>query len=347
MSRDRERTARRMCYDRLLPGRPRRLQRTRMPEAPGRNVARAIAPQQSVWVNGSRITVHFMEGSDAQISMVQEIAPRWTQHANLGFAFVDDPSADVRITFDPLDGAWSYVGTDGLSIPYHAATMNLGWLDQGVILHEFGHMIGLGHEHQNPDGGIVWNEEKVIEDLKGPPNYWTEQQIRHNVLEKYAADQIHGTSFDDESIMLYAFPDDWTENMPATQENDEISAMDRDFVRSGDMYPGRQEPDDAAAELQLGAAVEGAIAKGGEEDLYRLDVSKGGVHEVETSGGTDVVLALFGPGSPTRLVDRNDDGGVGLNARVVAYLEPGTYYAQVRHYWPDATGEYSIVARAL
>ena len=32
--------------------------------------------------------------------------------------------------------------------------------------------------------------EIVIADLSGPPNYWDEATIRHNVLEKYSLDQI-------------------------------------------------------------------------------------------------------------------------------------------------------------
>src|SRR5918996_1323955 len=79
------------------------------------------------------------------------------------------------------------------------------FLDGGTAAHEFGHAIGLAHEHQNPAGGIEWNEEVVLRDLSGPPNSWTPEQIRHNVLEKYRADQIRGTDFDRDSIMLYFF----------------------------------------------------------------------------------------------------------------------------------------------
>jgi hypothetical protein len=332
-----------MCFDRIL-ARVQRPQRTF--QAPNGRF-RAVAPQRSVWINGSPIRITFLGGTKPQQDMVQRIARQWTDHANLSFEFTDDPRADIRVTFDPTDGAWSYIGTDNLGIPTNAATLNLGWLDQGVILHEFGHMIGLGHEHQNPEGGIEWNEAAVIADLQGPPNFWDEATIRFNVLERYSVDQIHGTKFDSKSIMLYAFPDEWTRNMGATQENTDLSEQDRAFVRSEKMYPGRKAPDESAVELRLGELTEGAIEVHEEEDLYRFEVGKAGLHVVETTGGTDVVLGVFGPDEPTLLVARDDDGGQGLNARIVARLEPGTYYAQVRHYWPDGIGEYRISAKAV
>ncbi|NIV74675.1 MAG: peptidase [Gammaproteobacteria bacterium] len=328
-----------ICFDRLLPWDLRRQQRTRaLPD--GR--VRAVSPVGKQWVNGSAIRIRFLNGTREQRDRVQEIAPEWTRHANLDFEFTQDPRAEVRVSFDPNDGAWSYVGTDNLNIPLHAATLNLGWQDEGVILHEFGHMIGLSHEHQNPDGGIVWNEEAVIRDLSGSPNYWDEATIRHNVLDKYSVDQVHGTEFDPESVMLYAFPDDWTQNMGPTRENDDLSDLDEQFVRSAQMYPGREAPPPRATELPVCTATAAAIAAAGEEDLYRFEVKAAGLHTIETSGSTDVVLTLFGPNSPTQLVAQDDDGGTGTNARISAVLEPGAYFARVRHYNPARTGEYHI-----
>jgi hypothetical protein len=143
-----------MCFDRILPGELSRLQRTMIVN--GRT--RAISPVGKQWINGSTLRVNFLQGSESQRDMVREIAPEWTRHTNLKFEFTDDPRAEIRVTFDSNDGAWSYVGTDNSRIPLHAATFNLGWQDEAVILHEFGHMIGMAHEHQNPAAGIQWNE---------------------------------------------------------------------------------------------------------------------------------------------------------------------------------------------
>ncbi len=328
-----------ICFDRVLPQDLRRLQR--LASLPGGR-SRAISPMGKQWINGSTIRIRFMEGTQAQQDMVRDIAPLWTEHANLNFEFGDDPTAQIRVTFDADDGSWSYVGTDNLNLPLHAATLNLGWQDRGVILHEFGHMVGLSHEHQNPDGGILWNEEAVIRDLKGRPNYWDEATIRHNVLNKYAADQVMGTNFDPQSIMLYEFPDSWTQNMGATHENDELSSLDEMFVQSDRMDPGRPAPEDRATDIPVAAALAAEISQAGEEDLYRFGVSTAAQHVIETSGSTDVVMSLFGPDSTTNLLAQDDAGGSGTNARISAFLEPGSYYARVRHYNPQSSGEYRI-----
>jgi hypothetical protein len=154
-----------ICFEKLLPQEVNRPQATR--RMTDGNV-RAISPKCKQWVSGSTITIRFSGDNQRQRDMVGDIAPVWTEHAKLQFEFTDDPRAKIRVSFDEDDGAWSYVGTDNLNIPLNAATLNLGWQDEGVILHEFGHMIGLSHEHQSPHGGIVWNEQEVISDLSGP-----------------------------------------------------------------------------------------------------------------------------------------------------------------------------------
>ena len=336
--------ARKMCFDRLLPGEMNRAHRVQRYQ-PQRGIMRdkAISLVGKQWVNSSTIAIRFLDGTSRQQDMVREVAPEWTRHANLEFAFTDDPTAQIRVTFDADDGAWSYVGTDNLSIPLHAATLNLGWQDEGVILHEFGHMIGLSHEHQNPDGGINWDEAAVIRDLSGPPNFWTEDQIRHNVLNKYSADQLHGTTFDPDSIMLYAFPADWTTDGFATHENEKLSDLDEQFVQSAQMYPRDAAPPQDATELTVASSRADEIGAPGETDSFTFTVDTAGEHVVQTMGSTDVYLSLFGPNDPTQLIAEDDDGGAGRNAQVSADLPPGQYFVSVRHYSDQATGSYRII----
>lgn len=332
---------RKMCFDKILPRDLYRPNRTTM-SAGGR--IRAIAIADKRWINGTTIRIRFLEGTQEQIDMVKEFAPQWTQHANLKFEFTDDIDAQIRVAFDSSDGAWSYVGTDNLNIPRSQPTLNLGWQDESVILHEFGHMIGLSHEHQNPDQGINWNEQVVIDELAGPPNYWDESTVRHNVLKKYSADILHGTAFDPESIMLYAFPAEWTTDGFATHENDELSNIDKEFVKSEKMYPSMDPAEQRAVPLELCRTVEAEISQAGEEDLYRLIVEQSGIYTIQTRGSTDVVMQLYGPDSLATLIAEDDDGGSGRNSLIEAELESGKYYLQVKHYSPDARGAYKILA---
>ena len=333
-----------VCFDRILPRDLMRRQATM--RAAGRT--RAIAPIGKTWMNGSTLRVRFIGGTAAQKAKVREQAGWWTAHANLKFAFDDAPDAEIRVSFDADDGAWSYVGTDCRGIPLNEATMNLGFMDGGTTAHEFGHAIGLAHEHQNPAGGIQWNEAVVIREMAKSPNFWDEATTRHNILRKYAADQINGTAFDPKSIMLYFFPADWTLNGIGTEANEVLSELDKQFVAGARMYPRTAPTVAEATELKVNATrrTAAAIGRFGEEDLFGFAVTRPGRHVIDTRGPTDVVMKLFGPDRPTALIAEDDDSGVDYNARIAADLVAGHYWAQVRHYnRASGKGEYTIRVR--
>ena len=145
---------------------------------------------------------------------------------NLDISFVDNPAnANVRVSFDPNGGAWSLVGTDHLD-QTSGATMNLGWFDVPTTIHEFCHVLGMIHEHQNPSGQtIMWNENKVLEWAKETQG-WSEQTTKDNIINKYDKSSINGSSFDPLSIMLYFFPADLTLNNTGTKQNFRLSSED-------------------------------------------------------------------------------------------------------------------------
>jgi Astacin (Peptidase family M12A) len=329
-----------ICFDRILPRdlmRP--LRRTKGPDGNDR----AISPLGKTWINGSTLRVRFMGGTPAQQATAREQARWWEEVANLAFDFGHAPDAEIRVTFDSGDGAWSMVGTDARQVPFNQATMNLGFLDGGTAGHEFGHAMGLAHEHSNPAGGIRWNEPVVLAALAGPPNFWDQATVRHNVFRKYAVDQINGTVFDPDSIMLYSFPASWTLNGVATHANDVLSALDKEFVAGAAMYPKEAPTPPSAMLLEVGGPkVTGAIGTAGEEDLYRFAVETDGVYDITTRGVTDVYMKLFGPDSETALVEEDDDSGYGLNARITAALLPGHYLVQIRHHSTSGVGSYTI-----
>ena len=214
---------------------------------------------QKLWKKGSKIRIGFTEIGEhvgmknidmgpytdplqkyikymsAQAVVKKIVDERIKPLVNLDIEFVENPSeANVRISFDPLGGAWSLVGTDHLEEKINP-TMNFGWIDVPTVIHEMGHMLGMVHEHQNPRGQhIDWNEKKVFEWAKQTQG-WDEETTKNNIINKYDINSINGSSFDPQSIMLYFFPADLTNNNVGTKENQRLSGLDVKWIH--DMYP--------------------------------------------------------------------------------------------------------------
>jgi len=208
---------------------------------------RAVFLGETRWETGETIKIAFIGGTAAQRAHVQTVAQKWTKYANLVFLWdVAQDESDVRIAFTPGAGSWSYLGAQNRGIAKDKPTMNLGWEPEnptpqqnvGTILHEFGHMLGLAHEHMNPKINFTWNREAVIKDLSGPPNNWSVETIEHNVLKKLPADtpKLVVSEFDPQSIMLYGFPASWTNEGVSTVSNAKISLEDKLMLSK--MYPG-------------------------------------------------------------------------------------------------------------
>jgi serralysin len=207
---------------------------------------RAALVKDSKWTAGDIISVSFLDGDPAVQDKVKAAALTWTTPdlARLTFDFRKNTSNTlIRISFK-FSGSWSVIGTTCKQVTDTTQpTMNYGWLTpdseddeiRRVVLHEFGHALGLIHEHQNPAGGIQWDRDAVTRDLSGPPNNWTEDVIDHNMFETYQADETNFTDTDKDSIMMYPIPANWTLNGFTVGLNTELSATDRQFVHQ--QYP--------------------------------------------------------------------------------------------------------------
>ena len=151
-----------------------------------------------------------------------------------------DMDAEIRIQFNNTKGCNSYVGKDNLKIPKHLPTMNFEWFDVATVLHEFGHVLGLRHEHKSPFGKTIqWDYSVIYEYFKKTEN-WDEDEVNFQIIDQIDKDSINGTEFDPKSIMLYFYPAELTKNKEGTSENQRLSSKDVYYIAS--LYtPNRDE----------------------------------------------------------------------------------------------------------
>lgn len=249
-----------ICFERIIPDAldsermVRRALRRTMMEAEGGTLdpqavqtrTRMALIRSKQWQPGQELRCRFLHGSTEVKKKVEAIAHEWEKHANIKLKFVKTGDAEIRIAFAD-DGSWSAVGRDALNTEYfpkHQPTMNYGWLDsstsaaeyQRVVLHEFGHALGCIHEHQSPKFDRKWNRAKVLETFSGSPNFWSEEEIEHNVLKKYSSTGVASTDFDADSIMLYVFDADlFSDGKGPTNDNKKLSVKDIKFIKQ--LYP--------------------------------------------------------------------------------------------------------------
>lgn len=208
--------------------------------------SRAALWRTAKWPEHSAISISFLSGDESLRRRVQIAAEQWIAPgiANLAFHFRDDTNdTDIRIAFEQGDGSWSRLGASCRQAPKGKPTMNFGWLTpesstqeiESVVLHEFGHALGMIHEHQHPAGGIDWNKEVIYAELGGPPNNWSKQTVDTNMFDPWSTSETNFTSVDPTSIMMYPIPAHWSRNGFHVELNTKLSQCDREFMAQ--QYP--------------------------------------------------------------------------------------------------------------
>jgi len=143
------------------------------------------------------------------------VLERFAPLVNLKFEFTNNINdSTVRVKFDSTRGCNSLIGTDNrlasqgyvINRGKTDPTMYLGWLDVSTVIHEFCHVLGMGHEHQNPNNNpIQWNKP-VVECYFRAKDGWSSDTTNINVIERLKTDETNGSNYDNASIMVYAFP---------------------------------------------------------------------------------------------------------------------------------------------
>ena len=311
------------------------------------------------WVNNTVLHFYFFDaptswkGSATQKEEVRKAFKKWKQ-LGIGLIFeeVNDPAAaEIRIGFQN-GSSWSYVGRDVIDfdIPITERTMNFGWdltssHGKDTSLHEIGHAMGFPHEHQNPNAGIVWNEEAVNTYFSGPPNNWDEDTIFSNILRKLSSADVNGSNWDKDSIMHYSFnaglitsPQEYNNNplIPAHG----LSASDINEVRK--FYPDTSKKTLPVLKPFLSKLVK---LSAGQQVDYIVMPTVSRKYTMQTFGNMDTVMVLFEDdnGEPIYLAG-DDDSGTNTNSKIENRLISGrTYYLRLRLYYANNAGQGGIM----
>jgi len=317
---------------------------------------RAASQAGKTWKPGTVLTVCFLNQVANYPDLVEQHVKEWEDCANIRFEFTNDPRATLRISFTAAPGRfYASVGKDVL-IPTAANapdghTMSLGFVPglnygdaqvRGLILHEFGHALGLVHEHLRPDAPNFFRDRQAVYSyFGGPPNFWTEDMVDFNIFDRLAGQDIgNSTKYDPKSVMLYAFPPEIT-TIP-TSSNWDLSELDRSLMRR--IYP-KDPGQTLGTPLTLGQATRAEHALAGTEDLYNFEVKDSGRYAMETTGDFAWAMTLFSKDAPAKAIAFDEASVRGLNARIEQQLDRGVCYLTIRSFLPDGTGTYDLSVR--
>ncbi|EJN30294.1 Astacin (Peptidase family M12A) [Pseudomonas sp. GM78] len=208
----------------------------------GMRIRRAFGLPSVYWPEAIRLKIGFLESDPELEDLFKSAVAQWTPHINLSIEYVINlTQADIRVAFGACrDGHWSRVGTDALTVPIEKPTMQIDFKEEhsdeiwiAIILHEFGHALGLQHEHQHPDANIDWHTPKVYKICK-ERHGWSEDTTRSNIFRKHKNIKALGP-YDQTSIMHYGFGKAFIWKGTAIPRPLTLSEKDKELISS--IYP--------------------------------------------------------------------------------------------------------------
>ena len=242
---------------------------------------RAVFEKSVRWPIYYTIKIKFLNGDDWQHAWVKKVVTEQVAplvYPNVFVQFVNNNEyADVKIQF-VYNGTYggSLIGTRCRNVGQNETSMYLGgdMLDfpiertfefegivytvpdniQGeqpdpkhngsVIKHEFGHVFGKWHEHQNPiNNPIQWDVQKTLQKYMTEPPPWTRDEVYENVINKLPLEAADATSFDPTSIMMYGVSPSLTLNGIGFHRMYDYSNLDIEWLQNHSFDPNKNAAD--------------------------------------------------------------------------------------------------------
>lgn len=242
-----------------------------------------------------KLRVCFFGGSEAVRQTIKELASEWERPENgvrfdwgkKGFRNCETAAKKrlmhIRVSFNQPgyfsalggssiqqrnveEASMNFEGFDKLT-PDEIRTRNSGY-DGGTVRHEFGHALGLTHEHQSPKASCEadFDWDFIYKEFGAPPNNWDKGTIDFNMRRETDPD-IVSTKFDPQSVMKYYYDAKLFKNGDKSTcfvdgYNNDISPLD--YKAMAFMYPAA--PGEAAARTEANkAALQALVDKADEK----------------------------------------------------------------------------------
>lgn len=212
-----------------------------------------------------RLKVRFLNGDSKSKRVVKDTVREHYHAVPMGMRFEflssEDPGpSDIRISFIDSEVSSCMVGRNAEKNPGKASMwLNLDrgtlgirnrddvrWWRQHDILHEFGHALGMEHEHTHPDCNIKFDFNAI---LSG--RYNGDAKKMHTNYDKISSKQVTLSAYDQHSIMHYpVVTQDTTNGAKPVHPNNVLSDGDKKYLMR--IYPAEAnlEPDSKPAHPQ-------------------------------------------------------------------------------------------------
>lgn len=181
------------------------------------------------------LDVLFLNGELEEQLLVAAIASDMSEfiRVSFNFQFPDDYSfpelaelqkkAKILVRFNEATSHFTTNNYNGHS----SKEIAISRITPRVVLHEFGHALGLAHEHQHPDSYLVKNIE--ADSICSEYAYSMPRDLdrcQFNILKRYSASEKEITPYDPESVMHYPIPGKFLSTGNSIERNQFLSLGD-------------------------------------------------------------------------------------------------------------------------
>lgn len=204
---------------------------------------RGIALKGRTWPQHSMLRISLSNMTEEQKTMVKKGILEWSPYTNLHFKFVNSDDGDIRISGNSGSGSWSAIGTRALAWKPSEPTMSIDFANteetvRADVLHEFGHALGLMHEHLHPQRSLSFNAEATYKHFEGRD--FKRDEVDAQILEQVETANVKTSEYDKTSIMHYPFPAVTINNGDEIPFPTQLSDGDKNFISS--LYPRDDTP---------------------------------------------------------------------------------------------------------